>query len=157
MVMDDTVRRLKAARSPRPGVRRRSRRGGAGAMMLLVLLLGPLAGACRSTQAAQSGYWDDWRLCADNCAEDDADCIDACTDDFNDTHDSPGRDTPPFKLRRRTGGGGPPGIPPVIISSCPPGTHLSPFPMPIYDPEGLFVIGFETVWYCLPDDLEPAG
>ena len=29
--------------------------------------------------------------------------------------------------------------------------------MPIYDADGLFVVGYETVWVCIPDDLEPAG
>ncbi|MGH8611228.1 MAG: hypothetical protein ACREYF_04040 [Gammaproteobacteria bacterium] len=40
---------------------------------------------------------------------------------------------------------------------CPSGTFLSPFDMPIYDDEGLFVVGYQTVWFCLPEDLEPAG
>jgi hypothetical protein len=44
---------------------------------------------------------------------------------------------------------------PVVGARCPEGTFLSPFEQPIY--EGLFVVGYETVWYCLPDDLEPAG
>jgi hypothetical protein len=44
---------------------------------------------------------------------------------------------------------------PVVGARCPEGTFLSPFEEPIYD--GLFVVGHETVWYCLPDDLEPAG
>jgi hypothetical protein len=50
---------------------------------------------------------------------------------------------------RPTGPGG--------LVSCPAGYHLSPFEMPIYDDDGLFVIGYETVWLCIPDDLEPAG
>ncbi len=41
------------------------------------------------------------------------------------------------------------------LAECPEGHHLSPFDMPIYD--GLFVVGYETVWFCIPDDLEPAG
>jgi len=40
---------------------------------------------------------------------------------------------------------------------CPEGTFHSPFEMPIYDNDGLFVVGYETVWFCLPDDLEPEG
>lgn len=131
--------------------------GRAAALALAVLLLAPLLGACTTTTAAQSGYYDDWYLCADNCAEDDAGCIDACTEEFNNTHASPGKDSPPFRLQRRTGGGGPPVIPPIIGARCPSGSHLSAFPMPIYDSDGLFVIGYKTVWYCLPDDLEPAG
>lgn len=40
---------------------------------------------------------------------------------------------------------------------CPGGTVATPFEQPIYDDEGLFVVGYETVWYCLPVDLEPEG
>lgn len=40
---------------------------------------------------------------------------------------------------------------------CPGGTVATPFDQPIYDENGLFVIGYETVWYCLPADLEPEG
>lgn len=43
------------------------------------------------------------------------------------------------------------------FASCPEGYHLSPFEMPIYDGDGRFVVGYETVWFCIPDDLEPAG
>lgn len=45
----------------------------------------------------------------------------------------------------------------VLGARCPEGTFLSPFEKPIYDDDGLFVVGYETVWYCLRDDLEPAG
>jgi len=127
------------------------------ALFLFVLLLGPLVGACATSGTAQSDHYNDWWICVGDCGEEDADCVDSCTDDFNETHASPGRDSPPFTLRRRSGGGGPPTIPPVLGARCPPGTVLSAFPMPIYDDDGLFVIGYETVWYCLPEDLEPAG
>lgn len=41
---------------------------------------------------------------------------------------------------------------------CPAGTTPYPFDMPIYDDEtGLWVVGYETVWFCIDDDLEPAG
>lgn len=40
---------------------------------------------------------------------------------------------------------------------CPEGSTPSPFDMPIYDEEGLFVVGYETVWFCIPDDFEPQG
>lgn len=53
---------------------------------------------------------------------------------------------------RRPSLGGPGGF-----INCPPGYHPSPFDMPIYDDDGLFVVGYETVWFCIPDDLEPAG
>ncbi|MGH8606421.1 MAG: hypothetical protein ACREX9_03070 [Gammaproteobacteria bacterium] len=63
---------------------------------------------------------------------------------------------PPLKLRQRTDDDKDPN--PVFGNRCPLGTFLSPFDMPIYDDEeGLFVVGYETVWFCLPEDLEPAG
>ncbi len=120
-----------------------------------------------TTTAADDDYYDDWWLCANNCGEEDADCVDACTDEFNETHSGPQREEPlPFKLRRRTGDG--PGPMGFTGQLCPAGTEPSAFPMPIYDPigpdgipgtadDGLFVDHFETVWYCLPEDLEPAG
>ena len=40
---------------------------------------------------------------------------------------------------------------------CPGGTVATPFEEPIYDENELFVEGYETVWYCLPADLEPEG
>ncbi len=62
---------------------------------------------------------------------------------------------PPLKLRQRTDDDKGPS--PVFVNRCPSGTFLSPFDMPIYDDEGLFVVGYKTVWFCLPEDLEPAG
>jgi len=44
-----------------------------------------------------------------------------------------------------------------LAAPCPKGTSLSPFEMPIYDDDGLFVVGYQTVWFCIRDDLEPAG
>lgn len=40
---------------------------------------------------------------------------------------------------------------------CPDGTSLTPFEMPIYDDNGLFVVRYETVWNCISDDNKPAG
>ncbi len=49
-------------------------------------------------------------------------------------------------------------VPPVFGTLCAPGTVATPFEMPIYDDAtGLWVIGHETVWFCVPADLEPAG
>lgn len=62
----------------------------------------------------------------------------------------------PFKLRQRADGQKFNG-PKDFVNRCPLGTHLSPFDMPIYDQEGLFVVGYKTIWFCLPDDLEPEG
>lgn len=44
-----------------------------------------------------------------------------------------------------------------FVMRCPAGSSLVPFKKPIYDKKGLWVIGYETVWYCIPDDLEPEG
>ncbi len=62
---------------------------------------------------------------------------------------------PPLKLRQRTDDDKGPS--PVFGNRCPSGTFLSPFDMPIYDEAGLFVVDYKTVWFCLPEDLEPAG
>ena len=40
---------------------------------------------------------------------------------------------------------------------CPGGTVATPFEQPIYDENDLFVVGYETVWFCIPVDVEPAG
>ncbi len=44
-----------------------------------------------------------------------------------------------------------------LVAPCPSGTFISPFEMPIYDENGLFVIDYKTVWFCIPNDLEPEG
>lgn len=44
-----------------------------------------------------------------------------------------------------------------FLNGCPEGSSPVAFDMPIYDDDGLFVVGYETVWFCIPDDLEPAG
>ncbi|MPY91857.1 MAG: hypothetical protein GEV08_01995 [Acidimicrobiia bacterium] len=49
------------------------------------------------------------------------------------------------------------GMGPILGARCPEGTFLSPFEEPVYDDDGLFVVGYETTWYCLPEDLEPSG
>lgn len=43
------------------------------------------------------------------------------------------------------------------IINCPADTHPVPFDMPVYDEDGLFVVGHYTVWFCIPDDYEPQG
>jgi hypothetical protein len=84
-------------------------------------------------------------------------CLDACTDDFNRTHYTPQREDPPaLQLRRSLSDSGD-NRQQNYVNACPKGTTLTPFPMPIYDDDGLFVIDFRTVWFCLPADLEPAG
>ena len=51
-----------------------------------------------------------------------------------------------------------PAVPAVLALVCGDDEVLTPFQMPIYDDEeGWFVVGWETVWYCIDEDLEPAG
>jgi len=45
----------------------------------------------------------------------------------------------------------------LLGPSCPAGTILVIFDQPVYDRNGLFVIGTTPVPYCVPEDLEPAG
>jgi hypothetical protein len=123
----------------------------AGALVAAGLLLG---GAERAFAA---GTLDDWWLCVDKCAEEDAACVDACTDEYNRSNVADPIRT--LKLKAKEGDGARTAFPGAtsFAPRCPAGTVLSPFDMPIYDEKGLFVIGFETVWVCLPADLEPAG
>lgn len=46
---------------------------------------------------------------------------------------------------------------PVLGAACPTGTVHTPVEMPLYDKAGMWVIGTHIVWFCLPEDLEPAG
>ena len=45
----------------------------------------------------------------------------------------------------------------LLGPSCPKGTVLVIFDQPVYDDNGLFVIGTTPVPYCVPVGLEPAG
>ncbi len=49
------------------------------------------------------------------------------------------------------------GGPGVLHGGCPEGQNPSSWQKPIYDQAGLFVVGWETVATCIPEDLEPAG
>lgn len=40
----------------------------------------------------------------------------------------------------------------LIVNPCPEGTVLTPYEMPVYDEQGIFVVGYETVWYCIQED-----
>ena len=40
---------------------------------------------------------------------------------------------------------------------CPEGTYKVMFKMPIYDDNGLFVIGHKLVPYCIDENTAPAG
>ena len=51
----------------------------------------------------------------------------------------------------------PPRGPGDLVNRCPDDTTLTPVDMPVYDEEGLFVVGHKIVWFCLPDDLQPEG
>jgi hypothetical protein len=46
----------------------------------------------------------------------------------------------------------------LLGPSCPAGTILVMFDMPVYGPPpGYFVVGYTPVPYCVPEGLEPAG
>ena len=140
-----------------------------------------IVASCIIISPAKAGDYDDWWLCANNCAEEDAACIDACTDEYNSTHYNPypadlciqvltdngflttkqglekaSRDKG-LKIRHDTKGG------PIcegelgLVPRCPAGSVASTFEMPIYDESGLFVVCYEKVWICIPEGLEPAG
>jgi hypothetical protein len=53
----------------------------------------------------------------------------------------------------------PPTVPGTVFGvECGEDEVLVPFDVPIYDPvHGWWVIGWETAWFCVPEDLEPAG
>jgi hypothetical protein len=45
----------------------------------------------------------------------------------------------------------------ILGTPCPKGQVHSSWQKPIYDANGLFVVGWETVYTCIPADLEPQG
>jgi hypothetical protein len=124
-------------------------------MGIAFLFTGCVTGRSDST-SARGGYYDDWWICVDKCGETDAECVDSCTEDFNKTHSSEGPEPPAFKLRRAIRDDTRHVRFPKKLIMCPENTVPSAFPMPIYDKKGLVVIGYKTVWYCLPEGLEPA-
>ena len=62
-----------------------------------------------------------------------------------------------LKIKRDAKGGPSCGSEPGLAARCPAGSVATPFEMPVYDEEGLFVVCYETVSVCIPEDLEPAG
>ena len=125
--------------------------------------------------------YDDWWLCANECAPDDAACVDKCTDDYNETHSTPypadlciqvltdtgfltaktglerASHLKGLKLKRNAKGGPYCDSKPGIVTPCPAGSVATPFEMPVYDNAGLFVTCYKTVSVCIPEDLEPAN
>ena len=98
----------------------------------------------------------DWWICVETCGKEDAECVDKCTDDYNETHFVPGRKTVgSLNFKQKKGGKGKTWNLPESFIFCRPGTTPSPFLMPIYDEEGLFIIDYKTVWFCIDYDLEP--
>lgn len=45
----------------------------------------------------------------------------------------------------------------ILRDRCPEGQKPSSWQKPIYDKNGLFVVGWETVATCIPEGLKPAG
>ena len=124
--------------------------------------------------------YEDWWLCANNCAPDDAACIDKCTEEYNNTHATPypadlcirvltdtgfltpktGLDRVPhlkgLKLKRGVSSESQCDSKPDLITPCPVGSVATPFEMPVYDAAGLFVTCYKTISVCVPQGLEPA-
>lgn len=102
---------------------------------------------------------EEWWLCVNDCLPDDADCVDSCTDDHNGTsaHVPLVELTLAAPLATCDAASGLPSIAPVYAVQCPDGTTMTSFEMPIYDARGLFVVGYETVWFCIDDGLTPTG
>jgi hypothetical protein len=44
-----------------------------------------------------------------------------------------------------------------LVAKCPAGTVRVMFDVPVYDEDGLFVVGYDRRPFCVPVDLEPAG
>jgi hypothetical protein len=135
-----------------------------------------------SSAAIADDDYNDWWLCANQCGEEDADCVDACTDDFNETHStaypvglclnvltetgvlrswSKGK-TPsaPLGLKMVRGASVRKSCvekPNKLKAKCPKGTVSIVHEMPVYDEDGLFVVCYKKVPFCVPEDLEPAG
>ncbi|MEZ5584851.1 MAG: hypothetical protein R3F37_20655 [Candidatus Competibacteraceae bacterium] len=131
--------------------------------------------------AQAASDYDDWWLCANQCAEEDAECIDACTADFNETHNNPypadlciqvladtgfltsktglEKDSRVKGLKIRPDAKGWPSCnnEPGLVARCPAGSVATPFEIQVYDEAGLFVVCYETVSVCIPEDMEPAG
>jgi len=114
----------------------------------------------------KAGFYDDWWICVEKCCETCADCVDSCTDDFNSSQSLEPKEPPSFKLTRTPRGRESErksGLVKLQVIgdykiACPPGTVPTAFPMPIYDEEtGLWVVDYETVWFCIDEDLEPEG
>ena len=134
-----------------------------------------------SPAAIANDYYDDWWLCANQCGEEDAACVDACTDEFNRTHStayptglclnvlsetgvlqsfSRARPQTPTGLRVVHGTSERKACnenPNQLKIKCPKGTHSILYDMPVYDEDGLFVVCYKKVPFCIPDNLEPEG
>lgn len=127
------------------------RKAPAGAILGAALLLG------LGSPAFATGTLDDWWLCVEKCDDEDPVCVDACTDEYNASHVADPIRSLKLKTKPPTSGRTAHSAVSLFGARCPVGSALSPFDMPIYDDDGLFVVGFETIWVCLPANLEPAG
>lgn len=135
-----------------------------------------------SSTALANDEYDDWWLCANQCGLEDADCVDKCTDDFNETHATAypvglclNVLTDTGVLRSWSKGktpSAPLGLkmvrgtsvrkmcaekPNKLKARCPKGTVSIVHEMPVYDEDGLFVVCYKKVPICVPEGLEPAG
>jgi len=136
-------------------MRTKTRTAWSKARVSLILAAALLLGI--ENRALAAGTLDDWWLCVENCADEDAGCVDACTDHYNKNHATDPIRTLKLKTKFVPSGRFAPSGATSFGARCPAGSVLSPFDMPIYDDQGLFVIGLESVWVCVPANLEPAG
>lgn len=92
--------------------------------------------------AATNGYYDDWWLCVDSCGEEDADCVDACTDEFNETHSTRADVDFPYKSNEPA----PVHFTPVFKQGLtPPSVNPAVFSDNIYDRLAGKTVGFAFV------------
>ncbi|ERN42073.1 hypothetical protein KR51_00014140 [Rubidibacter lacunae KORDI 51-2] len=68
-----------------------------------------------------------------------------------------GQQVQPTRRAPESPTGFPIGGPNLNNHNCPEGTVLIMWDKPIYDEEGLFVVGYEPTPICVDEDLEPAG
>ena len=149
-------------------------------MKMKTCMLGFIVALFTVSPVFAAADYDDWWLCANECAPDDAACVDKCTDEYNETHSTPypadlciqiltdtgfltaktglerASHLKGLKLKRDAEGGSLCDSKPGIVTPCPTGSVATPFEMPVYDKAGLFVVCYKTVSFCIPEDLEPA-
>lgn len=149
-------------------------------MKVKACLLGFILALFTVSPVLAAADYEDWWLCANECAPSDSACVDKCTDDYNKTHATPypadlciqvltdtgfltaktglerASHVKGLKLKRGTTEGVACDGKPGLVTPCPAGSVPTPFQMPVYDNAGLFVTCYKTISVCVPATLEPA-